>query len=59
VWVATFYLAESITVVVLTFLLATMVSWNRWSAGIHRPIEVVAGALLGACVTFLFFLIFS
>jgi diacylglycerol kinase (ATP) len=59
VWAATFYLAESLSVVVLTFLLATMVSWSRWSAGIHRPIEVVAGALLGAGVTFLFFLIFN
>jgi diacylglycerol kinase (ATP) len=59
IWSATFYLAESISVVVLTFLLATMVSWSRWSAGIHRPVEVVAGALLGAGVTFLFFLIFN
>jgi len=59
IWSATFYLAESISVVVLTFLLATMVSWSRWSSGIHRPVEVVAGALLGAGVTFLFFLIFN
>jgi diacylglycerol kinase (ATP) len=59
IWIATFYLAESISVVVLTFLLATMVSWSRWSSGIHRPIEVVAGALLGAGVTFLFFLVFN
>jgi membrane-associated phospholipid phosphatase len=36
-----------------------MVSWSRWSFGVHRPREVVAGALLGAGVTFLIFLAFS
>jgi diacylglycerol kinase (ATP) len=59
VWSAAFHLADSLTVVILTFLLAAMVSWNRWSSGIHRPVEVVAGAFLGTGVTFLFFLIFS
>jgi diacylglycerol kinase (ATP) len=59
IWTAAFYLADSFTVILLTFILAVMVSWSRWSAGIHRPIEVVAGALLGAGVTFLFFLLFS
>jgi len=59
IWAAAFYLADSLTIIVLTFLLAVMVGWSRWSSGIHRPLEVVAGALLGAGVTFLFFLIFS
>ena len=59
IWTAALYLADSFAVISLTFLLAVMVSWSRWSAGIHRPIEVVAGALLGSCVTFLFFLVFS
>jgi len=59
IWAAAFYLADSVSIIILTFLLAGMVSWSRWSSGIHRPIEVVAGALLGAGVTFLFFLIFS
>ncbi len=59
IWTAAFYLSDSLTIIILTFLLAFMVSWSRWSSGIHRPIEVVAGALLGAGVTFLFFLVFS
>jgi diacylglycerol kinase (ATP) len=58
IWTAAFYLTDSFAIVVLTFLLAVMVSWSRWSAGIHRPLEVLAGALLGAGVTFLLFLIF-
>jgi membrane-associated phospholipid phosphatase len=53
------YLTDSLPIILLTFLLAVMVSWSRWSSGIHRPIEVIAGALLGAGVTFLFFRLFS
>jgi diacylglycerol kinase (ATP) len=59
IWSATFFLADSLAVIILTFLLAFMVSWSRWSFGIHRPREVVAGALLGVGITFLFFIIFS
>jgi len=58
IWATTFHLAGSIPIIVLTFVLALMVSWSRWSSGIHRPGEVVAGALLGAGVTFLFFFLF-
>lgn len=59
IWSAAYHLADSLSVVILTFLLAVMVSWSRWSMGIHRPLEVIAGALLGVGVTFLFFLVFS
>jgi diacylglycerol kinase (ATP) len=59
IWVDAFYLAGSLSIIILTFLLATMISWSRWSLGIHRPLEVVAGALLGTAVTFLFFWIFG
>jgi len=58
-WIAALYLTKSVPIVLLTFLLAVMVSWSRWWSGIHRPIEVIAGALLGAGVTFLFFRMFS
>jgi diacylglycerol kinase (ATP) len=58
-WIAAWYLTNSVPIVLLTFLLAVMVSWSRWWSGIHRPIEVIAGALLGAGVTFLFFWMFS
>jgi len=59
IWVAALYLTQSPAVGILTFLLAVMLSWSRWSSGIHRPLEVVAGAALGAGVTVLFFRIFN
>ena len=59
IWVAALYLTQSLTIGILTFLLALMVSWSRWSAHIHRPLEVVAGAVLGAGLTMIFFLVFN
>jgi diacylglycerol kinase (ATP) len=59
IWAAAWFLSGSIQIIILTLLLAVMVSWSRWSSGIHRPIEVIAGALLGAGVTFAFFALFS
>ncbi len=59
IWAAAVYLTHSLPIGILTFLLALMVSWSRWSSGIHRPAEVAAGAALGAGVTMLFFWIFS
>ncbi len=59
IWVAAVYLTQSVPVGILTFVLALMVSWSRWSSGIHRPGEVAAGAALGAGLTALFFWIFD
>jgi len=59
VWMDSIYLTGSPAVILLTFLLASMVSWSRVAMGIHRPIEVIAGAFIGAMVTFIFFLVFS
>jgi diacylglycerol kinase (ATP) len=59
VWVDTIYLTRSLPVVLLTLILAVMVSWSRWSSGVHRPGEVLAGAALGAGVTFVLFFIFT
>lgn len=59
VWIATIHLTRSLPVIVLTFLLAAMVSWSRWSSRIHRLHEVVAGAVLGAGVTYILFLVFT
>lgn len=59
IWVAAIYLSGSLPVMILTFLLAAMMSWSRWSSGVHRPWEVLAGASLGAGVTFLIFFVFS
>jgi len=58
IWIAAVQMSGSMPVVVLTLLLALLVSWSRWSFGVHRPIEVVAGALLGAGVTSLLFALF-
>jgi diacylglycerol kinase (ATP) len=59
IWAAALFLTNSAPVAVLTFILAAMVSWSRWSSGIHRPGEVIGGAMLGAGITALLFLIFS
>ncbi len=59
IWADAVYLTHSFIIGLLTFLLALMVSWSRWSSGIHKPIEVVVGALLGAGITFIFFLVFT
>jgi diacylglycerol kinase (ATP) len=59
IWTSACYLAHSIPVILLTFLLAAMVSWSRWASGIHRPFEVISGALIGASITFLFFKLFG
>ncbi len=59
IWVAALHLANSLPIIILTLVLAVMVCWSRWSSGIHRTIEVIAGALLGAGVTFLLFWLFS
>jgi diacylglycerol kinase (ATP) len=59
IWIDVFYLIGSPSIVILTLLLATAISWSRWSMGIHRPLEVGAGALLGCGVTFLLFRIFG
>ncbi len=58
IWVAAVYLTQSVPVSLLTFVLALMVSWSRWSSGIHRPGEVAVGAALGAGLTALFFWVF-
>lgn len=59
IWVAAIHLSGSLPVVALTFLLAAMVSWSRWSSGVHRIREVVAGAALGAGVTYALFRLFN
>lgn len=59
IWVAAIFLSHSLPLAILIFLLASMVSWSRWSSGVHSPLEVIAGALIGAGVTSLFFLIFG
>ncbi len=58
VWIDTIYLTGSFPITLLTLLLALMISWSRWSSGVHRPSEVVVGACIGTVVTLLLFLLF-
>ena len=59
IWVTTIYLSGSVPIILLTLLLALVISWSRWSSGVHRPGEVIAGACIGTGVTFLLFALFS
>jgi len=59
VWVASIFLTGSLPIILLTLLLALMISWSRWSSGVHRPGEVIAGICLGTGITLLLFLLFS
>ena len=52
-------MSVSWTVKALFLLCAVLVSLSRWWSGIHKPDEVLAGMLIGSCVTFLFFWIFT
>ncbi|MBL7032132.1 MAG: phosphatase PAP2 family protein, partial [Nitrospira sp.] len=44
---------------ILVLIMAVFIAQSRVAVGIHRPREVVLGALLGTIVTFLLFKIFS
>lgn len=59
IWTAAWFLTGSVPILILTLLLAAMVSYSRWSSGVHRPVEIFFGAVLGAGITFLFFWLFS
>lgn len=58
-WIATIFVSGSPLLIALTFLFATIISWSRWSTGVHKPREVFAGAFLGAGLTLLLFLLFG
>lgn len=59
VWVAVTLITGSFMASLLTFTLAVLIAQSRVSVGIHKPLEVVFGAVLGAAITFLLFKIFS
>lgn len=56
--VSVIYITRNFLVSLLSFVLALMISASRVTSGVHRPLEVVAGALLGAAVTFILFKVF-
>jgi diacylglycerol kinase (ATP) len=58
VWVAVTFLSEAFVPSFLILILAILIAQSRVSVGIHRPWEVVLGALLGSVATFLLFKMF-
>ena len=58
-WVSVTYLSSSVKVSAVCLVPALIIAWGRIAAGDHTPFEVIAGATLGAGLTFLLFLIFS
>ncbi|GBD97201.1 MAG TPA: phosphatase PAP2 family protein [Nitrospirae bacterium] len=59
IWMAVTLISESFMPSVLVLIMAIVIAQSRVNIGIHKPLEVVLGALLGMTVTFLLFKIFS
>lgn len=59
IWVAVTFISESFMPSLLVFIMAILIAQGRISTGVHKPREVLLGALLGIAVTFLLFKIFS
>ncbi len=57
-WVAVTYITENFTASLLSFLLAALIAHSRVTVRAHSGLEVIAGAVLGAGITFLLFLLF-
>jgi diacylglycerol kinase (ATP) len=58
VWVAVTFLSEAFLPSLLILILAILIAQSRVSVGVHRPWEVILGALLGSVTTLLLFKLF-
>jgi len=58
IWVAVTFLTEAFLPSFLILILAVLVAQSRVSIGVHKPWEVILGALLGSVVTFFLFKLF-
>ncbi len=58
-WIAVTFISESCMVALIGLVMAVLIAQSRVSRGVHKPLEVIAGALLGIAVTFLLFKVFS
>ena len=58
IWVAVTFLSEAFLPSFLILILAVLVAQSRVSIGVHKPWEVILGALLGSVVTFSLFKLF-
>lgn len=59
IWMSVTLTTESFVPSLLVIIMAVIIAQSRVYVGIHRPIEVILGALLGITVTFLLFKVFS
>jgi len=59
IWVSVTFVTESFMSSLLVLIMAIVIARSRVNTGVHRPIEVIMGALLGSSITFLFFKVFS
>ncbi len=59
IWMSVTLISESFMPSILVLILAAVIAQSRVYVGIHKPIEVILGALLGMTVTFLLFKIFA
>lgn len=59
IWTSVVLITESFAPSLLVLILAIIIAQSRVSIGIHKPWEVVLGAMLGTSVTFLLFKVFS
>ena len=59
VWVSVTYTTENFLASLLCFVLAALIAQSRVTTRVHNQWEVVAGALMGAALTFLLFKLFS
>lgn len=58
-WVAITKITENVIASLICFVLATVIAQGRIAVKIHSKKEVIMGALIGASVTYLLFLLFS
>ncbi len=58
VWVAVTFISEAFLPSFLILILAILIAQSRVSVGVHKPWEVILGALLGSAVTFFLFKLF-
>lgn len=59
VWVSVTFMTQNIFASILCFVLAVAIAQSRITTKVHKPWEVVLGALIGAGLTFLLFQVFS
>ncbi len=59
IWVAVVFLSESFMPSLLVLIMAIIIAQSRVYVGIHKPLEVILGAMLGITVSFLLFKVFS